>query len=492
MVTDQQVRRLKKLVNKEKNLEIAASKAGMSKKTACKYIKKNKLPSEFKTAHTWRTRGDPFEDVWEEVKEHLKVNSGLEAKTLFEEVQGKYPGDFSDGQLRTLQRKIKRWRALEGSAKEVFFAQKHYPGVLCASDFTNMNEFGIRINGQNFPHLIYHFVLTYSNWETGTICFSESFESLSEGLQNALWELGGVPLEHKTDQLTAAINKLNNPEEFTSSYNALLKHYGLIGKKTQVRCPNENGDIEQRHNRFKRAIEQKLLLSGGRDFVSRNAYEGFLKKLFRQLNSNRQDRFSEELYKLRQLPESRLNTIKKKRVKVGPGSTIHVQHNTYSVNSRLIGEWVDIYIYADYLEIWYAQKAVEKIPRVRGGYKSRINYRHIIDWLIRKPGAFENYRYRNDLFPTSRFKMAYDELLLSNSPMANKEYLKILYLSAKETEEGVDNALRFLLDKGETITSEAVEDLVKIPHKIPAPTDINIMIVNPVIYDELLKEVAYG
>jgi hypothetical protein len=193
MVSDQQVRRLYKLVQTEKNFGIAAIKAGMDEKTARKYSKLGKLPSELDKPHTWRTRQDPFEDSWDGIKLMLEINPGLEAKTIFEDLQRRNPGRYADGQLRSLQRRIKVWRASEGPAKEVFFTQLHHPGQLGQSDFTNMNKLGITIGGMPFDHLIYHFVLTYSNWETGSICFSESFESLSQGLQNGLWELGGVP-----------------------------------------------------------------------------------------------------------------------------------------------------------------------------------------------------------------------------------------------------------------------------------------------------------
>ena len=210
MVTDKQVRRLMKLINTEDTIATAASKAGMDEKTARKYFRLEKLPSEIAGPHTWRTRKDPFEDVWDGVQGLLEINPGLEAKTIFDDLQRRYPGRFSDGQLRTLQRRIKIWRALEGPSKEVFFPQIHYPGQLCQSDFTDMKKLGVTIQQEPFDHLIYHFVLTYSNWEAGSICFSESFESLSEGLQNALWELGGVPKSHRTDCLTTAVQK-NGP-----------------------------------------------------------------------------------------------------------------------------------------------------------------------------------------------------------------------------------------------------------------------------------------
>jgi hypothetical protein len=227
MVTDQQIRRLYKLSNIEDRQEIAASKAGMDVKTARKYLRARRLPSEMKADRHWRTRQDGFAEVWPMIREQIRTNPGLEAKTIFSALQRQCPERFSDGQLRTLQRRIKQWRASEGPAQEVYFVQEHQAGELCESDFTHMTELGITICGELFPHMLYHFVLTHSNWGTGTICQSESFASLSEGLQNALWELGGVPLLHRTDRMTAAVNNLTEQADFQKNYQTLLRHYGL-------------------------------------------------------------------------------------------------------------------------------------------------------------------------------------------------------------------------------------------------------------------------
>lgn len=203
VTTDQQVRRLRQLDARGTPAAVAAVRSGMDAKTACKYRRLGRLPSEVRMPHTWRTHPDPFADVWPGVVERLALNPGLEALTLFRQLQREHPGRFPDGQLRTFQRRVKMWRATAGPSKEVFFAQVHTPGRLCASDFTHMTDLRVTIAGQPFDHLIYHFVLTYSNWETGTVCFAESFETLAEGLQNALAELGGVPAVHRTDRLTA-------------------------------------------------------------------------------------------------------------------------------------------------------------------------------------------------------------------------------------------------------------------------------------------------
>ena len=497
MITDKQVRRLKMLIQTEKTQAIAALKSGMDEKTARKYLKKGKLPSQCQKEHNWRTRDDPFEQEWEEIKEKLEVNPGLEAKTIFDALQREKPGEYTDGQLRTLQRRIKVWRATEGPPKEVFFPQKHFPGRLCASDFTDMNELGITIGGQKFEHLVYHFVLTYSNWETGTICFSESYESLSEGFQSALWELGGVAENHRTDRMSAAVHNKCNPEEFTQSYRELLKHYGLKGEKIQAGHANENGDIEQRHYRFKNAVDQALLLRGGRDFANRKEYEEFLKKLFKQLNSGRKDRFAEELKVLRSLPERRLDDCKKERVKVGPSSTVRIRHNTYSVYSRLIKEWVEARVYAGRIEIWYAQRKVDTLPRIKGENKHKIQYRHIIDWLVRKPGAFENYRYRDELFPSSYFRMAYDYLKDNHAQqVASRQYLKILHLAATETETGVGAVLKELFCHGRQISFEIVKEKLLSGNQLCINNEVQIAAVDLGAYDILLEssrqEVANG
>ncbi len=491
MVTDQQVRRLFKLVQREKNFGIAAMKAGMDEKTARKYRRLGKLPSELQTAHTWRSRKDPFEDVWHEIKLMLAINAGLEAKTIFEELQRRNPGRFADGQLRTLQRRIKVWRASEGPAKEVFFTQLHHPGELSQSDFTHMNKLGITIGGRPFDHLIYHFVLTYSNWETGSICYSESFESLSQGLQNALWKLGGVPQKHRTDCLTTAVQKTSHRQDFTRRYQDLLNHYDLKGCKTNPESPHENGDVEQRHYRFKQAVDQALILRNSRDFVDRSEYEQFIGKLFKQLNAGRNKRFLEEQAVLRRLPKHRIEACKKSTTKVGPSSTIRVNHNVYSVDSRLIGERIGVRLFMEHLEIWYGQKKVDTLPRLRGEGKHRINYRHIIDSLVRKPGAFENYRYRDDLFPTSRFRIAYDDLKQRHSQrMAAKQYLNILHLAARESETAVDDVLRMMIDKNMSICDEQVEALVGSGQSVAVATKVRIPAVDLTCYDRLLEEVT--
>jgi hypothetical protein len=485
MVSDQQVKRLWRLAQRL-SLEVAATKAGMDPKTGRKYLRARQLPSDMQQKHAWRTRPDPFADVWDEIEQLLRVEPGLQAKTVFEYLQQREPGRFSDGQIRTLQRRIKNWRALEGPAREVFFAQDHYPGELCQSDFTHCRELGITIDWQAFPHLIYHFVLSYSNWETGTICYSETFESLSDGLQNALWELGGVPNEHRSDRMSAAVNNLIDTREFTRAYEGLLRHYELAGQKIQAGQAHENGDIEQRHYRFKQAVDQALMMRGSRDFATVAAYDQFLRKLFTKMNAGRRERFAEELLQLRPLPERRLDSMRRERVRVTPGSLIHVHRNTYSVHSRLIGEIVEARIKSDTVEVWYGDRKVEELSRLRGRSKHRIDYRHVIDWLVRKPGAFERYRYREDLFPTSWFRLAYDALREEHGTKRGaKEYVEILALAAKRGELLVEETIRVLLGRRAPLNAETTANLTE-QGAPPLLTTVQVDPVSLAVFDELL------
>jgi hypothetical protein len=484
MVKDRQVKELRRWIQKEATLSLAALKTGMDRKTARKY-RRGKLPSEVAREHDWRTRPDVFAEVWVEVESLLEVAPGLEAKTLFADLQRRYPGRFQDGQLRTLQRRVKHWRATRGPDREVFFAQEHKPGQLGASDFTHLTSLNVTIAGVSFPHLVYHFVLTYSNWEQVTICFSESFESFSVGLQNALWELGAVPAKHRSDRMTLAVNQDGNPERFTARYRALLSHYGMRGQAINAGAGHENGDVEQSHNQFKRVLEQMLLLRGSRDFHSRREYEEFLSEVCARQNAGRQQRLAEERKVLRPLPARRLESFKRLRVRVGAGATIAVERNLYSVPARLIGEWVEARLSAEIVQVWYGQEFVLELPRLRGRYKHHIDYRHVIDWLVRKPGAFAEYRYQADLFPSSRFRMAYDALQKNQPERASREYVHILHLAAHESEAAVDGALQQLLSGGEALTAARVQALLLADSIPPAVPVVTVATVSLSVYDDL-------
>jgi len=458
--SDEDVCRLWGALADGRTLGAAARVAGMSLPTARKYWRSGQMPSEMHEPRAWRTRENPFDQAWPEIEAMLREEPRLKAKTIFEELQASQPGRFQEGQLRTLQRQIRQWRASEGADREAFFPQVHHPGDVGASDFTDMSSLDITIGGRSFPHLLYHFVLTYSNWETASIGFSESFESLAEGFQNAVWKLGGVPRRHRTDCLSAAVKNLSPDRDFTARVYGLMQYYGVEPTRTNPRSPHENGDCESLHGHLKTTIDQALLLRGSRDFASRQEYQRFLDEVFAKKNAGRSKRFAEEQAALGSLPASRVPFFDTIKTTVRKSSTIPVKHNTYSVPSRLIGEEVTVRVFAEHLEIWYAGRCTERLPRLHGKRKHRINYRHVITSLVRKPGAFENYQWRDDLFPSVRFRMAYDELRERLPTRASREYLTLLHLAATESEAAVEAAIGRLLDEGRPIEAKAIKDMV--------------------------------
>jgi hypothetical protein len=459
------------LIKEGKTLGAASLKAGMSEPTARKYRKAGKLPRELRKAHNWRTRRDPFVESWGEIEELLEKDDGLEAKTIFEEIRRRHPGQFSWGQLRTLQRRVRLWRAVHGAEKEVFFSQVYKPGDQCQSDFTEMNSLSITIMGQPLEHLVYHFVLPYSNWESVEIAYSESFEAVSEGLQGALWELGGVPSTHRTDCLSAATHELRHTRgrDFNVRYRELLGHYGMEPSKIGVGKANENGDVEQAHFRFRTAVDQRLRLRGSRDFASLEDYRNFLKTIASERNAERESRVKEERGAMRPLPLRRIDAFREEVVGVSRSSTVRVAGNAYSVPSRLRGYRLRARVYAAHIELEYGGKLVQRMERLRGRDRHKIDYRHLIHSLLRKPGAFERYVYREALFPTVLFRQAYDALRERSLQSADLEYLRILHLAATTVESDVEQALRTLLDQGQLPDYEAVKHLcgVSMPTQWP-------------------------
>jgi hypothetical protein len=484
LVGPRQVRSLMEFLGKGKPLSVAATRSGMTEKTARKYRDLGGIPE--RQPRTYRTRKDPFEAVWPEIEQLLAASPGLEGVTIFETLRLREDVSFSDGQLRTLQRRIRRWRASRGPEKEVMFPQEHRPGEAGQSDFTDMRDLEVKIGGEPFDHLLYHFVLPYSNWEWAGVCFTESFESLVSGLQGAIWEMGRVPKKHRTDNLSAATHELRDGgRSFNERYKAVLDHYGMAADKNTPGRGHENGDVEQGHHRLKRALEQALLLRGGRDFDSRREYEVFLRKVVDGRNRGRWEKYAEELAVMGPLPLTRLSEHRTEQIGVSVFSTIRAASNVYSVPSRLIGERVEVRLYAETVEVFYAGERVCAMERLRGSGNARIDYRHLIFSLVRKPGAFARYRYREALFPTVTFRRAYDALVERLGEGADLSYVRILHLAATTTETGVEEVLSALLEHGGLKSWEDVEDRVR--PDTPAIPTCQIPVVDLGVYDLCLE-----
>ena len=488
MVTDGQVKELRRLLSAGKSLAFSARMTEMNEKTARTYRDDGRLPSQRKTPRQYRTRRDPFSEVWPAIEQRLEQEPRLKAKTLFEWLQEQHPGEFPDSTRRTFERRVSQWRTLHGPDKPVYFTQQHHPGRLAASDFTVMNELGVKIAGKRFDHLLFHCVLTYSNVESISLCFGESFEALSAGIQKAFWEFGGVPQRHRTDSLSAAVRNHSNQKQLTQRYSALMDYYQCCPEKTNARCANENGDVESSHGHLKDRIDQALLLRGSRDFASRDQYVEFVEALIAKSNGNRQVAFLQEQAQLNRLPDQRLDTDDQMMgVRVTRSSTIKVRTNTYSVPSRLIGKKVDVRIGAEELSVSFQGHPIQTMPRLVGKHGASINYLHVIDSLVCKPGALENYRYREEMFPTSHFRMAYDILHQQHAgKVADKKYIEILQLAAHHSQEAVQAALRLMITSGERIEVDQVRQQVEDASRLPEVTDVEIDPVNLSDFDALL------
>jgi len=474
-----------------KTQEAAAAAAGMSVRTARKW-ETGPLPSSDKPERSWRTRHDPFDGIWdEEIVPLLRRDERriLQATTLLELLDSRHPGRFGVGQLRTLQRRIRDWRAMQGPDREVYFEQTHLPGREAQIDFTHGSELGVTIAGRLFDHLLFEFVLCFSGWRWVGLAFGETFEALVDGLQGALWSLGGVVEIIRTDNLSAATHELKRTggRALNDRFAAVLAHYGLQSTRIYPGRSHENGVVEQGHHRLKSAIAQALILRGSRDFATVEHYEAFVAEIVERLNRPKQTRLAEERGHLGPLPSCRVPIYTTYRVKVRRWSTIRIWNKTYSVPSRLRGHEVEVRQYANQLEVFYQGKLVERMPRLRGGREHRIDYRHVIWSLVRKPGAFARYRYREELFPTPTFREAYDALRRFRGERADVDYVRILHLAASTMEVLVDRALRDLLDRGVRFDYAMLRDLAA-PERPSVPVLTTPALPDLRVYDALLAE----
>lgn len=427
-----------------KTQQIAAAQIGISERGA-RNIEKRSF-AEAKPVHDWRTRPDPFGSVWgAEIVPMLEKSPHLQARTILEMLQKDRAENYPDTTLRTLQRRVCEWRATSGPEKEIIFRQNHPPGWQGMSDFTNANSLGVTLQGIQFEHLLYHYRLVYSRWEAVSVVLGgESFSALAEGLQNALWLSGGVPETHRTDSLSAAYKNrpVKEEEDFTENYTALCAHYQMEPTRNNKGVARENGAIESSHGDLKNRIDQALMLRGSREFSSVDDYRQFIREIVTQHNRRVHKKYIEELACLRALPERKTTDFSEERARVTSGSTICVRSIVYSVPSRLINMTLKVHIYDDRLECFIGSDSVVTLERKRRkkDREHRIDYRHVIGALCRKPQAFRNYIYREELFPTLAFRVTWERLNQElDSRTACREYVKILKEAAQGDRESTVN-----------------------------------------------------
>lgn len=398
-------------------------------------------------AHTWRTRKDPLEEIWPQALAMLRDAPELEAKALFGHLAEGRGDEIKPGLLRTFQRRVKTWRLAEGPEKEVFFTQDHKPGGTLAVDWTDMGGVGISIQGKVFAHKLFHAVLPYSNWEWAVRAHSESTLSLRGGLKAALERLGKVPRELLTDHSSTATHQLHrggSTRVFNEEYLGICAHYGITPRTINVGRPQENGSCESSHGHLKRRIRQHLLLRGSRDFASEEEYDVFLMRVLDSANRLRTERLGEELAAMGETVVADLPDYRELMVTVGNNSTIRLRKMRYSVPGRLIGAKLLARIYENRIVLLDGAREVAQLPLNRGDRGVVIDFRHVIGHLLRKPGAFAGYRWREELFPAPVYRAAHDHLERTGRE-ADKRYLEILKVAADEGQTAVENALEHLL-----------------------------------------------
>lgn len=490
-ITDQQVR-LYMSKRKQHTQEIAAAKAGISVRSARRIERDSQLPSQ-KPRRYWRSRPDPFVEVWDtEVVPMLASEPRLQAITILRKLQDDHPDQYPDSMRRTLERRISKWRAVSGPAKEVFFPQEHAPGIRALSDFTDMQALGITISGVPFPHRLYHFVFAFSRWEYAQVVEGgESFEALSSGLQNALWQAGGCPREHRTDSLSAAFKNLQEQEDFTTRYEALLDHYGMTGTRNNRGLGHENGSVESSHRYLKDAVDQALMLRGHRDFEDRAAYEALLREVVMRRNRRHAAAFRLEREQLTDLPPRRTTDFAEEEARVTRCSTFTVRGILYSAPSRLIGHRLKVRVYGDRLDCYLSGAMVFSTPRgSHAAHSTRraIDYRHFIEGLKRKPQAFKGLAFRDDLFPREAYRRTWEQLDARLSQRdACKTMVGLLELAAMEGIEALLAVrLEAMLGDGDLPDLEALREEFS-PRQADHPV-IHVQMPATSCYDALLGQ----
>lgn len=469
----------------------SALRASMDRKTAAWYVKEATRPGERKEPRGWRTREDPLAAAWPVVLRWLEATPELEAKALYEHLLETQPEAMQGASLRTFYRRVSEWKRQSGPPLEVFFPQAREPGRCIQIDWTHAGELGVTIAGEPFAHLLCHAVLPYSNWEWAVPCRSESLLSLRVGLQAALWRLGGRPERVQTDQSSAATHVLNRntgQRSFNGRYLELCEHLGLEPCTINRACPNENGDVESANGHLKRRLRAHLNLRGSRDFADQDGYAAFVAKVCDGANGLRRQKVAQEVECLHALPPARYPEAESVVARVSSYATARIRGCAYSVPARLIGAMVEAEISETTVLIRHGRQEVARYAR-EPGVQPRIDYRHVIDSLIRKPGAFARYLYREELFPRPVFRHAWDRLRADDEQRADGRYVQLLYLAARHGEQAVAEAVAHRLRANRTPLPEAIEQDVR---TAPEPVVSAVVPFTPELrgYDALLGEVA--
>jgi hypothetical protein len=489
-ITDHQVLKYKDH-RKTLSQTAAAAKAAISERSARRIERADHLPSQ-RPPRQWRSREDPLAEVWDaEVVPLLQADPALNAVTLLEELQRRHPGQYAPSVLRTLQRRMRQWRALHGAEREVYFAQEHPPGRLGLSDFTVADELGVVVAGEPFPHRLYQFALAHSGWRHAEVVEGgESFLALSAGLQAALWRLGGVPEEHRTDSLSAAFNNLAEAEQLTQRYDELCAHYKMRASRCTPGQSHENGSIEARHGSLKTALDQALRLRGSREFADRAAYDAFVEDVVQRMNARVARRAAAERAVLRALPPRRTAEYEEVPARVSKYGVLSVRGVLYSAPSQLIGQRLSVRLYARHIEGWLGGQRVLECPRLRRTRQCQqpkaIDYRHLVGALKKKPGAFARWVLRDAALPREQYRRTW-ERLQARLPerQACKTIVALLALAAEGHEAQLAQELQRLIDADQLPDVQAITAMLRPPPQ--AAPQVLVELPAPEVYDVLLE-----
>jgi len=471
--------------------EVAAAKSGFSTATGYRIEADPRLPSQKKKPRG-RRRPDPLDGIWEsDVVPMLEAAPSLRPVAVFDEIRRRHP-DISPGIRRTLERRIRAWRALNGPDQDMIFRQAHEPGRLGLSDFTDMGSDGISVAGEPLKHLLYHFRLVFSGFEHAHVILGgESFTALAEGLQNALWALGGAPEQHRSDSLSAAYRNLDKAaqDDLTRRYQALMRHYRMTPTRNNPGLAHENGSIESAHGHLKKAIEDALLLRGNRDFVDLDAYRCFIDEIIGRHNAHRRKQIDLERTKLKSLPQRRTTDFEEVQVTVTSSGGFLLRKVFYTVPSRLIGHRLRVKLYDDRLECLLGSTHLMTLRRERrrgdGKTAHVVDYRHVIHALRKKPMALLNLVYRDQLFPRQAYARAFDVLReREGDRYACRVIVALLALAHERTcERELAKAIEDDLDAGRVPDPKALQKRFELDAATVPEVNVELMALSA--YDEL-------
>jgi hypothetical protein len=438
------------------SIAVAAAKSSISSATAYRIDSDNRLPSQKKLPRE-RRRPDPLVDIFDaEVVPILQSSPGIRSVALYDEMLRRHP-ELGMGIRRTLERRISAWRAMHGQDQDVIFRQIHEPGKLGQSDFTDMASIGIRVAGVPLDHLLYHFRLVWSGLEHAHVILGgESFVALAEGLQNALWSVGGTPLNHRTDSLSAAFRNLDKDakQDLTQRYEQLCAHYRMTPTRNNKGIAHENGSIESSHGHLKSAVKDALLMRGSNDFEDLDAYRSFIDEIVSRRNALKGKRTDVERAHLQRLPQRRTTDFEEIVLRVSRTGGFTLRKVFYTVPSRLIGHMLRIRLFDDRLDLFVGGTPLMTLTRGRaqpsGKHSQIVDYRHVIHSLRRKPMALMGLVYRDQLFPRQAYRQTF-ELLIECMPekQACKLVVELLALAHdRGCEAELADQLQLGLDAG--------------------------------------------